>query len=190
MHHPGKDKFSYDAIFFVSLNALFTCTTIITRFLIMNLTLSIVITFLLTASNAYPPAIFKQLNPLVGGTWEMQTKAGKICESWVKINKTGLASKAYRIKGNDTIPEENARLVLEGKTIYFIPIVENQNAGKAVQFKLISAHKGKFTFSNPEHDFPQTIVYHLTGKDQLHAWIEGKNKGKEQKIDFYYKRVK
>ncbi|MEJ5960832.1 DUF6265 family protein [Pedobacter immunditicola] len=156
----------------------------------MKLTLSIVITFLLTALNAYQPGTFKQLYPLIGGTWEMQTKTGKICESWIKVNKSELASKAYRINGKDTIPEENARLVLNGNAIYFTPIVENQNAGEAVQFKLISADNRKFTFSNPAHDFPQTIVYHFTGKDQLHAWIEGKNKGKEQKIDFYYNRVR
>jgi len=156
----------------------------------MNLTLSIVISLLLTALNADQPATMKQLYPLVGGIWEMQTKTGKICETWVKLSDTELASKAFRIKGKDTIPDENARLVLKGKAIYFIPIVENQNSGKAVQFKLISANKGKFTFSNPEHDFPQTIVYHLTGKDQLHAWIEGKSKGKDQKIDFHYNRVK
>jgi hypothetical protein len=45
-------------------------------------------------------------------------------------------------------------------------------------------------FENPQHDFPQRVIYRSDKPDTLSARIEGTQNGKSSGIDFPYKRVK
>jgi hypothetical protein len=45
------------------------------------------------------------------------------------------------------------------------------------------------TFENPEHDFPQRILYRLTSPEDLLARIEGERDGQLRGIDFPLRRV-
>jgi hypothetical protein len=49
---------------------------------------------------------------------------------------------------------------------------------------------GKAVFENPQHDFPQRIIYRLEKDGSLAAAIEGMSKGKLKRIDFPMKRAK
>ena len=135
-------------------------------------------------------ADFKKLLSMEGN-WSMQTKRGITYESWVKINDSVLAGKSYRlINTMDTLLLEEVQLVRKGSNIFYIPVVQGQNDLLPVTFKLISTEKDIFVFDNPEHDFPQKINYELPKSNNLHAWIEGMDKGSYRKSDFYYKKVK
>ncbi|HMB69863.1 MAG TPA: hypothetical protein VKU85_11145, partial [bacterium] len=62
-------------------------------------------------------------------------------------------------------------------------------------FKLISVdHSGegesRFVFSNPDHDFPQRVVYVREGDDGMLARIEGTMNGEERGIDFRFRRAR
>ncbi len=120
----------------------------------------------------------------------MKTKTGFTCEQWKMINPNELQSSGFDVVGSRTIVEEKVKLIKNRAGIFYIPTVLNQNGGKEVRFKLTSAANGQFVFSNPTHDFPQRIVYQFASKDVLHAWVDGKVKGKFVKQDFYYKRGK
>jgi hypothetical protein len=48
----------------------------------------------------------------------------------------------------------------------------------------------QWTFENPEHDFPQRIIYRLETGDALYARVEGTENGKFNKEEFYLKRNK
>ncbi len=139
---------------------------------------------------AQAPGTFAPLYALAGGTWQMKTKKGYICERWKKISKTEMYSEGFRVTGKDTVIEEKVRVVQKSDGIYYIPTVTGQNDGKEVHFKLTSSTNKEYIFSNPEHDFPQRVIYHLVAPDSLHAWIDGQYKGKYVKQDFYYNRVK
>lgn len=135
-------------------------------------------------------ADFKKLLS-IEGSWSMQTKRGITYETWVKINDSVLAGKSYRlINTMDTLLLEEVQLVRKGSNIFYIPVVQVQNDLLPVTFKLISTEKDIFVFDNPEHDFPQKINYELPKNDNLHAWIEGMDKGSYRKSDFYYKKAK
>ena len=45
--------------------------------------------------------------------------------------------------------------------------------GETTAFVLLEAGPGRVVFENPQHDYPQRIVYELTGSDSLTARIEG-----------------
>ena len=90
--------------------------------------------------------------------------------------------------------------VVNGKTreYEFIRIVQEENRDiffvaqpsgqKEAQFKLISVSEREARFENPEHDFPQRIIYRRDG-DSLVGRIEGTSKGKERAVDFPLQRV-
>jgi hypothetical protein len=138
----------------------------------------------------YQPTPFQQLTVLAGGTWVMQTKKGTVCEEWKRSHNTLLTGWSYKSEGKDTTVMEKMQLSQRGPEVYYTPTVVDQNEGKPVQFKLTEASNGQFVFSNPDHDFPQRVVYQVVSKDSIHAWIDGKYNGKDVKKDFYYKRVR
>ena len=140
-------------------------------------------------TTSFQQKTFLQLHALAGGTWVMKTKKEFLMERWIKINDSLLTNQAYQINGSDTTLLEHVALNRIGNEINYVSLVAQENKGKAVLFKLIETNKSQFTFSNPEHDFPQHIVYHLISKDSLHAWIDGKMNGKRVKKDFFYYRV-
>lgn len=69
--------------------------------------------------------------------------------------------------------------------IFFIA----QPSGQAeARFKLVTASEREVRFENPEHDFPQRIIYRRDG-DSLLGRIEGVREGKERAVDFPLKRA-
>ena len=132
---------------------------------------------------------FQQLHALTGGTWVMKTKKGFICERWKKVDGHTLRNESFKVAGSDTTILEQVDLVEKENGINYVSTVKDQNGSNPVPFKLIGSKDGQFIFANPEHDFPQRIIYHFVSQDSLHAWIDGKYNGIETRSDFYYKRV-
>ena len=134
----------------------------------------------------------KPLRALVGN-WKMGKDAKVIYEDWKMISEKELFGRSYTIRANDTLIFEEMRIVefsLEPSDIAFIAKVKNQNGNKEVPFSLRSLNNRTFTFENPDHDFPQRVIYQFISSDSLHAWIEGTQKGKAGREDFYYSRTR
>ncbi len=109
-------------------------------------------------------------------------------ETWKTVSDTLMTGEGYSIENGDTIFHEMIEIKVVNNIVCYIPSVDNQNDGKAVVFKLKNAKDGLFEFSNPQHDFPQTIVYEKAGNDSLLASIEGVNNGKPSKMSFLFRR--
>jgi hypothetical protein len=60
--------------------------------------------------------------------------------------------------------------------------------GETTAFKLIEVSATRAVFSNPAHDFPQTIVYERDG-DRLNALIEGDIGGQKQVFSWSYAKA-
>lgn len=88
-----------------------------------------------------------------------------------------------------------ARTIVNGKTVFFETHVISERDGKTVlnvrlktganttPFTLIKATGEEAVFENPQHDFPQRIIYRKTGTGLL-GRIEGKEKGVEKATDY------
>ncbi len=133
---------------------------------------------------------FSPLKNLTGGTWQMKTKKGFICERWVAKGTTELSGTGFSIVGKDTTIQERVKLVSTSAGVFYIPTVTNQNNGNEVRFKLTSSTNSEYVFVNAGHDFPQRVGYKFISRDSLHAWIDGTVNGKFVKQDFNYRRVK
>ena len=51
------------------------------------------------------------------------------------------------------------------------------------------ANGDSVVFADPEHDFPQHVGYRRVGRDSVLAWIDGKMRGTQRRIEFPYRRV-
>jgi hypothetical protein len=59
----------------------------------------------------------------------------------------------------------------------------------AAVFSATSANADSVVFEAPEHDYPQIVGYRRSGPDSVIAWIDGRQGGKRQRIEFPYGRV-
>ena len=95
-----------------------------------------------------------------------------------------------------------SRTVADGKTVEFEFIQIRQEASGAIlfiakpsgqpaaTFKLIKGSTREVVFENPQHDFPQRVIYRLQNDGSLLGRIEGTSKGKEKAVDFPMTRAR
>ena len=59
----------------------------------------------------------------------------------------------------DTTVLEAIELYHQDDHFWYVPVVPDQNNSLPVLFILISSEDNHFVFENPDHDFPQRIIY-------------------------------
>ena len=124
------------------------------------------------------------------GTWENKTSRGSLYETWTKVNDMELLGKSYMLKEKDTITFEKVQLIQKSNSLFYIPIVKDQNNNQPVSFSLKKITDTEMVFENPEHDFPQLVSYTKITSDSLVAEISGMRNGQLRKQAFPMKRVK
>lgn len=120
---------------------------------------------------------------LFEGTWQL--KNSNTFEIWQKQNNN-LSGRVIKLENTDTLLVEQLRIFRDKKDIYYEATVPSQNNGQPVRFKLTKQNNNKFEFENPDHDFPQKIVYTFENKNELRAIISGENK----EATFTYQKIK
>lgn len=122
------------------------------------------------------------------GTWTENQADGVFKEAWTKDSDTLFLGASSMVSGKDTLFQENIRLVLRGKDIFYIPTVPGQNQDKPVEFKLIASSDKSWTFENKAHDFPKQIIYSLNNPNSITATIQGTENNRSKKFSFHLKR--
>ena len=121
--------------------------------------------------------------------WVGEGNGGTMYENWVKADDNLFKGDACTIKNGDTIFTESLKIEKIGEDIFYAAEVPH-NPGP-VSFKLINLTDTEAVFENPEHDFPNKIIYTLKEDGSLYARIEGKNKRGEEKIgEFFFKKAR
>ena len=151
--------------------------------------LFVFVTISMAQQPGYTNTEFKPLHGLTG-LWKMDGKRGALYEEWQVSGDNQLTGRSYKINNNDTIVLENVVIALQGNTIFYTPVVRDQNNQQPVPFKLISYNNNRYVFENKEHDYPQRVIYELVSSNELRARIEGSKNEKEMATDFNYSRVK
>jgi len=105
------------------------------------------------------------------GEWQNTSSEGILTETWEKLNDSTYAGKSFFVIGKDTVSSETIRLEQHGKTLLYIPTVNDQNNEQPISFVQTSSSTKQMIFENPKHDFPQLISYRQTNKTALVAEI-------------------
>jgi hypothetical protein len=114
------------------------------------------------------------------GCWAFQSGPVTIEEQWNKPvggQMMGLSR---------TIKQDQVRLEQRAADVYYTPRLGTK--ASPVAFKLIQQTPSEVVFENPQHDFPQRILYRKA-PDGLFARIEGTDKGKARSEDFPFRTV-
>jgi hypothetical protein len=125
----------------------------------------------------------------LSGCWERNENSGTVVatEMWMKPAGTSIMGMGRTVKNGKTVNYEMMRIEQRTDGIYFVAKPKANPA--ETSFKLKSSSVGEFAFENPEHDFPQRVIYKVNG-NSLRGRIEGTQNGKSMGFDFPMTRVK
>lgn len=122
----------------------------------------------------------------LAGCWEGTLSNGASYEEvWLGPRGGTLIGMARMVRDGQTSSFDFMRVVDDEGTLVFIA----QPSGQEVtRFRATEVTSEGATFENPDHDFPQKVLYRLTPPDGLVARIEGERNGEFRGIDFSMSR--
>jgi hypothetical protein len=110
----------------------------------------------------------------MAGSWGSATGAVETEEHWTAPKAGSLLGMNRTTKDGKTVMFEFLRIEQRPDGVYYLA---SPGGRPPTPFKLKQAAKEKVVFENPEHDFPQRILYWKDGAS-LCARIEGTRQGK------------
>ncbi|MBI3111758.1 MAG: hypothetical protein HYZ01_09310 [Ignavibacteriales bacterium] len=122
----------------------------------------------------------------ISGCWERSGGSRQTIEQWMKPSGGTMLGMSRTVANGRTIEYEHLLLHQVGDTLFYTATPSRQ---QRASFKLVRSSTHEAVFENPDHDFPQRIIYRLQPDGSLVARIEGKSKGVERGIDFPFKKV-
>jgi hypothetical protein len=123
----------------------------------------------------------------LAGCWQPEKGDAGSVEHWLPPAGGTMLGVSRTVKNGSTVEFEfmQLRTTAEGKLV-FIALPSGQ---QEATFTASAVSHDSVTFENPQHDFPQKVIYRLQSEGRLVARIEGTRDGKERGVDFPMKRV-
>jgi hypothetical protein len=142
------------------------------------------------AASCDQPVKEKPLDKLswLEGGWEGITEEVVMRESWTKVNDKLMTGEGYVLAGTDTVFRESLKLMtVNDSMIYYVVAIPG--VPDSTNFILSKYENDEAVFENPEHDFPQRIVYKKVNNDSVYAYIEGQTDKGLKRDEYPYKRI-
>lgn len=124
----------------------------------------------------------------LAGCWEIDAGGRLVNEHWMKPAGGAMIGMSRTVSKDKMSAYEflQIRRQDDGEVYY----VARPSGQSEASFKLIKAGPRELIFENPDHDFPQRIIYRQESDGSLKARVEGKNNGKEMGSDYPFKRAR
>lgn len=103
------------------------------------------------------------------GTWKMENR--EIYEHWELLDDGSMKGHSYRLNNGEKSITENLAIRLVGDKVIYTAVVSNQNEGKGVDFILNQTDSLRYSFENPEHDFPKVISYQKRSDTEIYVQV-------------------
>ena len=123
----------------------------------------------------------------LGGCWKLEGSEAGTMEQWLPLAGGTLIGVGRTVKKGKTVAHEflQIREQADGRLAFMA-----QPSGQpAAVFPLASLSDTEAVFENPQHDFPQRVIYARDGDDRLKARIEGLRTGQLRVMAFPMRRV-
>jgi hypothetical protein len=122
------------------------------------------------------------------GCWSLNRNGRETTEHWLNPSGGTMLGISRTVADGKTVQFEFTQIRQDPSgDIFFIAKPSGQP--EAI-FKLIKGSANEVIFENPQHDFPQRVIYRLQGDGSLLGRIEGVSKGKERSVDFPMTRAR
>jgi hypothetical protein len=157
--------------------------------ILKNIFLSLLFLILFGSCHSIIGSEFRAMNCYVGH-WIYETKENKLYEIWTKNKDGNYVGRSFMLVDKDSVFSETMLLELNRNKIEYKVSVKNQNRNEQVIFKYKEKKNNDLVFENPNHDFPQRIIYSIPKADSFKARIEGNKDGSYLEESFNFVRVK
>jgi hypothetical protein len=124
----------------------------------------------------------------MAGCWSQDGREAGSVEQWTAPAGRSMLGMNRIVSSGKTVSFEFMRIVEEEDG--WVGFVASPSGQETARFNLVSMNATKVIFENPEHDFPQRIIYRLDSDGDLNGRIEGKVDGMERAADFPMTRTK
>lgn len=124
----------------------------------------------------------------ISGCWQRTTRNSQIIdEQWMTPRGESMLGMSRTVRGDSLIEYEQLRIgARAGRAVYFAA----PSGQTPSEFTAASVSDTLVVFENPQHDFPQRIIYRKRGADSLIARIEGTTGGTARGVDFPYVKAR
>jgi hypothetical protein len=128
-----------------------------------------------------PPAPEPDLDWLAG-YWLSCEDGVEVSETWSR-RRGGIMLGSSITLSDDAFSWEQTRIEASSEGLSFHALPRGQ---AHASFRLVRSGPGEAIFENPEHDFPQRVIYRRQG-ERLTGRIEGVANGQAQGIEWHYR---
>ena len=118
----------------------------------------------------------------LAGCWAQDGQEPGSVEHWTAPAGGSMLGLSRIVKDGKTVSFEYLRIVAEEDG--WTGLIASPSGQETARFRMISMSANDVVFENPDHDFPQRIIYRLHGDGKLLGRIEGTVDGKERSADF------
>jgi hypothetical protein len=122
----------------------------------------------------------------LAGCWERASGGRIVEEQWMRPRGATVLGMSRTVRGDSTVEFEAMRVHEERGRLVFAARPSGQ---PPAEFRSTEITDSSVTFANPDHDFPQRIVYLRRSDGSLLARIEGTQNGAARAVDFPYRRA-
>jgi len=105
------------------------------------------------------------------GCWALVGQDEGSIEQWSRPAGATMLGFSRIVSGGKTVAFEYLRIVDEGNDV--IALIASPSGQETARFEMKEVTMRKVVFENPEHDFPQRIIYQLDDDGNLAGRIEG-----------------
>lgn len=148
--------------------------------------ITVSVCLLAAASFAQDPSPEMAKLAWISGCWRSEGKI-QTEEQWTKLEAQSMLGMGRTIANGKTVFHEFLQIRDRANGVVYIA---QPNGGAAVEFKLVKVNDNQAVFENPQHDFPQRIIYQHEVDGSLYAAIEGEEKGTPKRVEFAMRRVR
>jgi Domain of unknown function (DUF6265) len=123
----------------------------------------------------------------LAGCWESSRTDRRVEEQWMRPDGGTMLGMSRTVAGNKTSEFEFMQILSQEGKLIFTAKPSGQAEDSFTSTRLTSS---EIVFENPQHDFPQRIIYRLNPDGSLSARIEGTQNGETRGVDLPMRRAK
>lgn len=123
----------------------------------------------------------------MSGCWAYDDAEPGSGEYWMPPVGGTMFAVSRSIRDSRTVAFEYLRI--EESAEGSLALFASPSGQSPARFDMVSLTNNEVVFENPEHDFPQRMVYSLTQDGRLIGRIEGQSNGRPKSIDFPMSRI-
>lgn len=121
------------------------------------------------------------------GLWEAEDAVRRTVEEWTVTTEQTMEGegRVYRKDSGAHAGSESLRLVEMGGEVFYL--AKTRGNELPIAFRLVTCEPGMATFENPDHDFPQRLVYRRSD-ESLHVDVSDLD-GNGFRLEFVRKAI-